>query len=259
MRLRPLPALLDNYIWLIDDGIHAIAVDPGVARPLLDELERSRLRLTTVLLTHHHADHVGGVAELLRTCPGLQVVGPHDARIGVPLREVSEGDSVVVEFPQLAFDVLEIPGHTKTHIAYVGAGMLFCGDTMFSLGCGRMFEGTPAQFHASLARMTALPGSTKICCGHEYTLANGQFAIHVDPNNSALSKRIEAATRLRVTAQPTVPSCLDDERAANPFLRSGTRPIMEALTRRQGVAPRDEIEAFAWLRAWKDEFRAPAT
>lgn len=258
MQLRPLPALLDNYIWLLDDGTSALAVDPGVAGPLLDELSASGLRLTTLLLTHHHADHVGGVAEVLRRYPDVQVFGPRDARIHGRVRTVGEGDRVAVESPRITFDVLEIPGHTATHIAYLGAGMLFCGDTLFSLGCGRMFEGTPAQFQKSLARIAALPGATQVCCGHEYTLANGQFAARIDPHNRALAERIEAATQMRSAAQATLPSRIEDELAANPFLRGDSHAIVDALTLFHGVAPRDEVETFAWLRAMKDKFQIPA-
>ncbi len=258
MRLRPLPALQDNYIWLLDDGASAIAVDPGMAGPLLDELASSHLRLTAVLLTHHHPDHVGGVPEVLREHPDAKIFGPHDARMPEPLRRVGEGDNVAVEFPQVSFDVIEIPGHTTSHIAYVGAGIIFCGDTLFSLGCGRMFEGTPAQFQTSLARIAALPGRTLVCCGHEYTVANGQFAIELDAHNPALVHRIEGARQMRAASLPTLPSCIEDERDANPFLRGESPAIIDALTRRHGVAPRDAVETFSWLRAWKDAFRAPA-
>ncbi len=255
MRLRPVPALQDNYIWLLDDGVDAVVVDPGVASPVVDALAASGLQLKTMLLTHHHADHVGGVAGLLRHWPDAAVIGPRDDRIEGRLRRVCDGDVVNVESPRLDFRVMEIPGHTTSHIAFIGEGMLFCGDTLFSLGCGRMFEGTPAQFHDSLSRLAMLPGDTKVCCGHEYTRANGQFAIAIDPHNAALAERMQAAARKRADGQPTLPARLGDECAANPFLRTGAPAIIDALTLHYGMPPRDGVEAFAWLRALKDAFR----
>ncbi len=258
MHLRPLPALLDNYIWLLDDGTHAVAVDPGVADPVIDALSAGGLELVGVLLTHHHPDHIAGASGLLRRNPGLPVYAPRDTRVPAFARAVGEGDTVVIEALGLSWDVLEVPGHTTSHIAFLGAGILFSGDTLFSLGCGRMFEGTPEQFVRSLARFSALPGATRVCCGHEYTVANGHFALAVDPSNARLAHRFGVAQRLRQAGEPTLPSTIDDELAANPFLRIGTQAVREALGARHGSAPRDDIEAFTWLRAWKDGFRAPA-
>ena len=258
MRLTPVPALVDNYIWLLDDGANAIAVDPGAARPLLDHLAAQGLRLTGILLTHHHPDHVAGSDALLSAFPEARVFAPHDSRIEVGAVRVAEGNEARFESPEVVFSVIEVPGHTASHIAYVGSNAVFCGDTLFSLGCGRMFEGTPAQFSNSLTRLATLPGETLVCCGHEYTVANGHFAKFVDPGNKALVERIADASRLRERGLPTLPSSIEKECATNPFLRRGCPEIVEGLTNRHGRPPRDEIEGFAWLRAWKDDFRVAA-
>lgn len=255
MRLRPVPALQDNYIWLCDDGVGALVVDPGVAQPVLDALATDGLRLTAVLLTHHHADHVAGVAGLRARWPDAEVIGPRDERLLDPRRVVGEGDEVVLASPAAVFRVIEIPGHTASHVAYAGEGLLFCGDTLFSLGCGRMFEGTPAQFHESLSRLAALPGDPLVCCGHEYTVANGRFATSVDPRNDVLAERLRAAIRLREEGRPTLPVRLMDECAANPFLRTAEPAILDALTVHFGTPPHDAVEAFAMLRAMKDAYR----
>lgn len=256
LRLRPIPALQDNYIWMLDQGSDAIIVDPGAAKPALDTLTRDQLNLSAILLTHHHADHVGGVAAILREYPSARVFAPHDARIRDPAERVGEGDRIRIDDLRVEFDVLEIPGHTTSHIAFAGAGLLFCGDTLFSLGCGRMFEGTPAQFQHSLSRLAALPGDTRVCCGHEYTVANARFARSLDADNGALTERERQADELRAAGLPTVPSTLEAERATNPFLRLSNAAVLSALQRRHGVLPLDATEAFMWLRAWKDAFRA---
>jgi hydroxyacylglutathione hydrolase len=253
MRLQPLPAFADNYIWTADDGTGAVVVDPGEAAPVFAAAARG-LRPVAILLTHHHQDHIGGTAELLARWPGLPVFAPEDDRIDLPCRRV--GDGAVVVVADWHFDVLAIPGHTVSHIAYSGHGLLFCGDTLFSLGCGRLFEGTPAQMLASLDRLAALPGDALVCCGHEYTLANAAFAAVVDPDNPALRRRTEDATAMRQSAMPTLPTTLADERAANPFLRVDAPTVRGAVGRRLGREPADREETFAELRRWKDGFRA---
>lgn len=251
--LTPLPALTDNYIWLLaDDADSALVVDPGEAAPALAALRPRRLRLTAILLTHHHPDHIGGVGELLEHYPAARVYAPRDERIAQVTHRLGDGDLVALDAPRAAFQVIEVPGHTRSHIAYYGEGLLFCGDTLFSLGCGRLFEGTPAQMLASLDRLAALPGNTRVCCGHEYTLANAAFARRVEPNNDALRQREAQARALRDAGRPTVPSRMDEERAANPFLRVdklGTDAPALA-----GAA--DRVARFAALRAAKDVFRA---
>ena len=253
MQLQPLPAFDDNYIWLLRDADgRALIVDPGEAAPVLAELG-NRPSPHGILLTHHHGDHIGGVEGLLERWPGLPVIGPRDERIAATTRQVGDGE--VVDIGPWRFDVMEIPGHTRSHVAFHGEGLLFCGDTLFSLGCGRLFEGTPAQMLASLRTLASLPGDTLVCCGHEYTVANAAFALAVDPGNPALRERAARARSERESRAPTLPATLASERAANPFLRSDEPSIRAAIATHVGRQPGDEIDAFAELRRWKDGFR----
>ena len=252
MPLRPLPALQDNYVWLLsDDARRALVVDPGEAVPVL--AAAADLDLVAVLLTHHHPDHIAGTADLLRRWPAAVVFAPEDERIPEPCRRVADGERI--EIGPWAFDVIAVPGHTRSHIAYVGEGLLFCGDTLFSLGCGRLFEGTPAQMHASLSRLAALPAETRICCGHEYTEANARFALAVEPGNRELQRHADGVRELRAQGRPSLPSTLEIERACNPFLRVEALEIRASLERHLGREIENSVDAFAGLRAWKDEFR----
>lgn len=254
MRLLPLPAFEDNYIWALcrDDG-GALIVDPGDHAPVLAAAAEG-LEPLGILLTHHHHDHVGGVPGVLARWPGLPVAGPADPRVATATLRVGQGD--VVDLAGWRFEVHAIPGHTVSHIAFHGHGVLCCGDTLFSLGCGRLFEGTPMQMLDSLDRLAALPAATRVCCGHEYTVSNAAFALAVDPDNAALRERAAEAAAQRRAGRPTLPALLGAERAANPFLRVDAPAIRAALAARLGRDPVDRVEAFAELRRWKDGFRA---
>jgi hydroxyacylglutathione hydrolase len=252
------PAFKDNYLWLVHDGVNAAAIDPGDSGPILAALATHNLTLTAILLTHHHADHIGGVPQLLSHAR-VPVFGPRNDRISVLTEPLGEGDLVSVPGIDLSFRVLDVPGHTSGHIAYVretpGAHWLFCGDTLFAGGCGRLFEGTPAQMTDSLAKLAALPDDTKVYCAHEYTLANLRFACAVEPGNRQLRQRVELEGAKRAAGQPTVPSNIGLEKATNPFLRYREPEIIRNLVGADRLdAGADPVAAFAALREWKNTF-----
>ncbi len=256
MRLTPIPAFSDNYIWALHDTEQALVVDPGEADGVAQWLADEGLRLDTILITHHHPDHTGGVATL-REATGARVIGPARERMPEPLHRVGAGDEV--QALGLRFKVMEVPGHTAGHIAYHaadvdGAPLLFCGDTLFSGGCGRLFEGTPAQMLDSLTRLAALPDPTRVCCTHEYTLSNLRFAMAVEPHNADL-----AAYQLHCQAQraknfPTLPSSIGLEKRINPFLRTDQDEVMRSAQARSPGQPTDPVAVFATLREWKNVF-----
>ena len=249
----PVAAFKDNYVWTLRNASHAAVVDPGEARPVLDYLQREKLSLAAILATHHHPDHVGGIAELRRSFD-VPVYGPKNEPIETLTRPVSEGDEVRVPELDVTFSVLDIPGHTRAHIAYYGAGALFCGDTLFACGCGRVFEGTAEQMMTSLDKLAALPDDTKVYCGHEYTLANIGFAKAVEPGNTALTRREARDRRLRAEGKPTLPSRLGDEKATNPFLRCREPAVIESANKYLGTRVADPVRVFAAIREWKNRF-----
>lgn len=255
MHLVPLPALADNYIWLLhDDDGNAIAVDPGEASPVERALAARRLQLRAILLTHHHNDHLGGAAAL-RQRHDVPVYAPDDARIEMASVRVHDGERIVLPQPQASFEVIAVPGHTQSHVVYHGEGLLLAGDTLFSMGCGRLFEGTPAQMLASLDRLAALPADTLLCCGHEYTAANGRFAHEIEPDNAALSARRQEVAALREQQHPSLPVAMASELATNPFLRTDAPAVIDWCERQAG-RPLDRVARFAVVRAAKDAFRA---
>ena len=268
LNITGLPAFNDNYLWLIDNGQSAVVVDPGDARPVLQILAQRGLQLEKILVTHHHADHIGGIDALLQQYP-VPVIGPADDRIPQLTRRVAENDSCAVLGTEAR--VIEVPGHTLHHIAYFidrgdvfGAPVLFSGDTLFAAGCGRVFEGSYAQMRQSLAKLRVLPGDTRIYCAHEYTQANLAFASAVEPDNKTLQQRIADVKALRDAGQPSVPSRMLDECATNPFLRYDAAPVIamaeqrlhagESRSERTGHKQFDSDAVFAVIRQWKDSF-----
>lgn len=256
MKLVAIPAFTDNYIWMLHDGSQAIVVDPGDSAPVIDALASNSLTLAGILVTHHHGDHVGGL-QGLRSFLNGPVFGPARENIPGSFTPLRDGDAV--ELLGLHFDVIDVPGHTAGHIAFYTADTrerptLFCGDTLFSGGCGRLFEGTPAQMYRSLSRLATLPGDTRVCCAHEYTLSNLKFARAVEPHNGDLAAYARRCETLREHGTPTLPSSIGEERLINPFLRCG-EPAVIAAARAHGAASDDGPDVFTALRQWKNDFR----
>lgn len=250
------PAFADNYLWLLHNGSQAAVVDPGDAGPVLAALKEHGLSLVAILLTHHHADHAGGVPALLERF-SAPVYGPTQDTIPTVTKKLKEGDTVTVPELGLNFSVLDVPGHTKGHIAYVESDQqwLFCGDTLFAAGCGRLFEGTPAQMTQSLSKLAALPDETAVYCAHEYTLSNLRFALEVEPENSAIAERYRAEQAKRDQNVPTVPSSIGLEKLTNPFLRYAQTQVMRRLHEKGRLNVPNPVESFAALREWKNNFR----
>lgn len=256
LQIIPIPAFEDNYLWLLHDGQRALVVDPGDAAPVQRTLAKLKLTLTAILVTHHHRDHTGGVDEL-RLATHAKVYGPATENIPKPYAPLVEGDTV--DALGLNFKVIDVPGHTSGHISFYapdanGKPLLFCGDTLFSGGCGRLFEGTPAQMLASLDKLAALPGNTVVCCTHEYTLSNLRFAIAVEPDNTELASYQAHCIDLRSRSLPTLPTSLAQELQINPFLRT-RQPAVVASAQSFDAAANDEITVFAAIRQWKNQFK----
>ncbi len=252
LHVTPIPAFRDNYIWALHHAYHALLVDPGDAEPCIQFLEQHNLNLIAILNTHHHHDHLGGNMDL-RERYHPQIYGPAESMPAVT-RVVKDGDRLA--FPQLdtEFTVISTPGHTLGHLAYLAPGKLFCGDTLFSCGCGRLFEGTPAMMLDSLRRISSLPDDTQIFCAHEYTLTNMSFALTVDPENDELQRQVVIAREKRRSGTPTLPTVLSLEKAINPFLRCQHPALLNAASTQLGHPARDELETFAQLRLAKDQF-----
>ena len=253
LKVIPVQAFNDNSIWtLVKDG-NAAVVDPGDAAPVLDYLHNHQLTLTAILNTHHHADHVGGNSGLLEHFK-VPVYGPHEERIPTVSRQLCEGEKFVIDGIGVEMAVIEVPAHTRSHIAFYGADMLFCGDTLFAGGCGRIFEGTPAQMHSALGKLMALPDHTRVYCGHEYTLANLRFARAAEPGNPLVSAWEEQAAAQRARNEVTLPSTIGREKGANPFVRCDQPGIVATASQHAGRTLTEVVEVLAEIRLWKNNF-----
>lgn len=254
MDIHGLRAFEDNYIWLLREGRRIAVVDPGDAAPVLRHLAQESADLSAILLTHHHGDHTGGIAELLARY-SVPVFGPANEAIAGISHPLNEGDSVALPDFLGGFRIIDVPGHTRGHIAYYGHGALFCGDTLFGCGCGRLFEGTADQMWHSLSKLARLPADTRVYCAHEYTQSNIRFALAVEPGNPGLQERAKRVAQLRAGQQPTVPFLLAEELETNPFLRSAQPEVTASAERYCGAKLSDPAEVFAMLRDWKNNFR----
>jgi hydroxyacylglutathione hydrolase len=257
LEVSPVRAFSDNYIWLIRAPAGSggtVVVDPGDARPVNVALDQHGLKLHAILVTHHHPDHIGGVAELAAT-HGARVFGPARESMPFEVERLVDGDTVRLEDLGLEFSVMDVPGHTLGHIAYHGHESLFCGDTLFSGGCGRLFEGSPAQMLQSLDRIAALPAATRVFCAHEYTLGNLRFAAEVEPEDTAVLDALEATRVLRARDGISLPSTIGRERQMNPFLRCRESAVRAAAEAHAGRTLGEPVEVFAAVRTWKDGFR----
>lgn len=261
LQIECIPAFQDNYLWLIHDGRHAVVVDPGDCTPILAALTRLQLELSAIFVTHHHADHCGGVPGLLEHANargGIPVYGPAHERIAGINQPLQDGAQIRLEQPTLDFQVLAVPGHTLGHIAFYEAkqGWLFCGDTLFAGGCGRLFEGSPAQMQGSLTKLAALPDATQVYCAHEYTLANLKFALAADGDNPDLQARMVTEQAKRDLGLATVPSTIAIEKTSNPFLRCNQSGIIQQLQRAGRLNSGDDpVQVFAALREWKNVYK----
>nr|VFK17186.1 MAG: hydroxyacylglutathione hydrolase [Candidatus Kentron sp. LFY] len=253
-RITPIPSFGDNYIWQIrESGSRLTAfVDPGDATPVLSALEHQGITPAAILVTHHHGDHVGGIGNIKAHYPDIPIFGPAREAIPGVTHPVGESETIHIPGTRLSFQVLDLPGHTRGHVAYYGHGTLFCGDTVFSVGCGRLFEGTPTEMHGSLQKIAALPPETLLYCAHEYTLDNIRFAKRVEPGNPDLARREREAFARVDEDLPTVPSTLAEELATNPFLRCAAPQVIRAAEHHAARKSMNPVEVFATIRRWKD-------
>ena len=254
MDIYPIPALKDNYIWaIINSQQQAIIIDPGDARPVQTFLQQHQLTLHAILITHHHWDHTNGISALTQGL-NIEVYGPKQDPVSGVTKKIAEHD--IVSFPafQLNFSILEIPGHTLGHIAYYAPGMLFCGDTLFAAGCGRLFEGTAEQMYTTLQKLAALPDDTAVYCAHEYTLHNLHFAQLVEPNNPHIQSRLKHVQSLRAQHKPSLPSIMSEEKLTNPFLRCEIDEVKQRAEKQSGVSLTNPVDVFRVVREWKDGF-----
>lgn len=260
VNVSEIKAFNDNYIWAIgaDDTNKIALVDPGQAKPCIDYINENSLSISAILITHHHADHIGAINELieLENTKGnkVTVYGPKNENIPHCQFPLKEKDSIHLDFLSLDLSIVDLPGHTLGHIAYYNDDMLFCGDTLFSAGCGRIFEGTAEQMYASLSKLSSLPDQTKVYCAHEYTQANIHFALAVEPNNKALNSYASKVKALRESAIATIPSTIALEKQINPFLRSHSSEIIESVKKHNNQLITAGIETFTAIRKWKDTF-----
>lgn len=257
LNIEPISAFADNYIWMLSVDDLTVAVDPGDARPVLAWLDQHRRSLTAILITHWHPDHIGGINDLLNRS-AVPVYGPRAENVRIPqlTHPLDDGDRVHLDALDLNLDVMAVPGHTLGHIAYTAPGLLFCGDTLFSMGCGRLFEGTPAQMHASLTHLATLSDDTAVYCTHEYTLSNLAFARAVEPDHPGLQTEVERVKKLRAQNQPSLPTRVGHEKKLNPFLRCATTAVRQAVETHNGTVFATEVDVFTALRRWKDGFKA---
>jgi len=256
LNIHPIHAFRDNYIWIIHNQNHAAVIDPGIASPVIEYLQSKKLQLSAILITHHHNDHTGGNAELLQTFD-IPVYGPINESIATVSHPLREGDQINLEEMSLNLMVLDTPGHTRGHIAYYGSNpfnMVFCGDTLFACGCGRVFEGTAEQMYRSLQKLSQLPSDTLIFCTHEYTLGNIRFAKVVDPENAKLIEFEITAKELRNRNIPTIPTTFTLEKKINPFIRCEQLEIINSAQNYSGCLLSDPIKVFTALREWKNNF-----